>query len=299
MRELSYYHKKLVALIALVAGIIPGTKLFSQTFLDNIRIDHVLIAVDNLDSAKAEYEGYGFKVVYGGTAKNSLNALIFLMDGTLIELIGKDRMPNYFSFFHGIGIARLTGLMKDRITMFRKVPYGLFNYCLYTEHLDSTYNYLRSKSIRADKPKKFNRKRDDGRTIYWSLVGTKPYDLPFYINDYEPSRVSDSNYLNHKNGAIGIDSLEIETNKFDAYLDIYNRMYGQSPKITGNLSSRYARYWLKNQCVILRETTENRSTFGIKDFSKPTRVYLSLDKPQRAAKQLNDFIFLKGGTNKL
>lgn len=299
MRELSYYHKKLVTLITLVAGIIPGSKLFSQSFLDNIRIDHVLIAVDNLDSAKAEYERYGFRVVFGGAEKQSLNALIFLRDGTLIELIGKDRMPKYFSFFHGIGIARLTGLMKVRITMFRKVPSGLFNYCLYTEHLDSTYNYLRSKSIRADKPKNFKRKRDDGRTIYWSLVGTKPYDLPFYINDYVPSRLSDSTYLNHKNGVIGIDSLEIETNKFDAYLDIYNRMYGQSPKIIGSLSSRCARYWVNNQCVILRETTVKRSAFGRKDFSKPIRVYLSEDKPQSTMKIINEFIFLKGGTNKL
>ena len=188
--------------------------------------------------------------------------------------------------------------MKDRITMFRKIPSGLFNYCLYTKNLDSTYHYLRSRSIRADKPKEFSRKRDDGMKITCKLVGTEPYDLPFYINEYTPSRISDSTYLNHSNGAIGIDSLEIETNKFDVYLSIYNRIYDQSPKINWSSPLRSARYLIKDQCIILRETIENKSSFGKKDFSKPTKVYLKQGKPEGQIEALNEFIFLNGEMNK-
>lgn len=257
----------------------------------NIRIDHVLIAVPDLKAAKAEYEKYGFKVVYGGTEKKALNALIFLRDGTLIELIGKDRFPKYYSLLSGIGITRLLGLMKDRIAKFRKAPDGLFNYCLYVHDLDSTYTHFKENGIKCNKPIQLKRKREDGMTIKWSLVGTKPYDLPFFINDYTPPRLSDSTLLSHNNGAVGIDSLVVITDRFEFYVKVYNTLYNRSPYISGTLGSRKAEYVLSQQSVILSETTVPFTTFRKKQHSVPVKVYLkNLNKNNK--EELNQYLNL-------
>lgn len=263
----------------------------SQVFAQNTHIDHVLIAVPDLEAAKAEYENYGFKVVYGGTDKKALNALIFLSDRTLIELIGKDRFPKYYSLLSGIGITRLLGLMKDRIAKFRKAPEGLFNYCLYARDLDSTYTYLKKNGIKCNKPVQLKRKREDGMTTKWSLVGTKPYDLPFFINDYTPPRLSDSTLLTHNNGAAGIDSLIVTTDRFEFYVKVYNTLYNMSPYISGTPGLRKAEYILSHQSVILSESTGPFTTFRKKQHSVPVKVYLkNLNKSNK--KELNSYLNL-------
>lgn len=284
-RGLKYY----VCIYVLTALILSGFLSEAQI----VRIDHVLIAVDNLDSAKFEYEQNGFNVVYGGTKRKSLNALIFLKDGTVIELIGKDRFPWYYTILNKVGISKLFGLMKDRITKFRKAPDGLFNYCLYSTDLDSTYKNLKANLIKCDKPKQLNRKRDDGIVIKWSLIGTCPYDLPFYINDYSPSRVSDSLLLEHQNGVIGIDSLDVVTNQFESYLKLYNLIYNQSPIVNGSVGLRYARYHLKGQTLILKESVESFVTFNRKECSMPVMVYLSKRYGnQQFKKRINTYLNL-------
>lgn len=254
-------------------------------------VDHVLIAVPDLDAAKAEYEKYGFTVVYGGTEKKALNALIFLKDGTLIELIGKDRFPKYYSLLSGIGITRLPGLMKDRIAKFRKAPDGLFNYCLYARDLDSTYAHIKKSGIKCSRPVQLKRKREDGITTKWSLVGTKPYDLPFFINDYTPPRLSDSSLTEHVNGASGIDSLEVVTDRFDFYVKEYNTIYNQMAYISGSQGSRKAKYVLSGQKIILSETTASFKTFSKKEHSVPVKVYLK-NKDKGTKKEINPYLSL-------
>ncbi len=55
-----------------------------------IGIDHVLIAVEDLDIAVETYERLGFQVLRGGKHPNmgTHNALVPLADGTYLELIG-------------------------------------------------------------------------------------------------------------------------------------------------------------------------------------------------------------------
>jgi len=127
-----------------------------------LRLYHILIAVENLADSKKEYEGYGFTVVYGGTEKDTYSTFIFLKDSTLIELVGKDRSPRLFAFLNKLRITRLFSLMKDRITGFRKIKARVFNYCLYSNNLNSTHYCLKQNGIKAVPLKIFSRFREDG-----------------------------------------------------------------------------------------------------------------------------------------
>lgn len=264
----------------------------SQNYLTP-KIDHVLITVKNLDSAKLEYEKYGFTVVYGGSTKKAFNTLIFIRDVSVIELIGKDRLPFVYTFLNKLRFKKLFGMMKDRITAFRNLPVGLFNYCLYTESLDSTYKYLKRNGLKVAKPVSFSRLREDKIKIKWELVGSFPYDLLFFIKDYSPTRLRDSTYLIHKNKAIAIDTLVIETNTFDKYVKIYNVIYNQTPQMLLNNNVRTLTYKLPEQYVILKEASIVHSFFSKKDQSAPIKISVRCGQPlEIEQKKVNEFITL-------
>ena len=56
-----------------------------------IGIDHVVIAVNDLDATTRDFEGAGFTVVPGGEHKSgkSSNVLVAFQDGSYFELIRK------------------------------------------------------------------------------------------------------------------------------------------------------------------------------------------------------------------
>lgn len=283
-----------IVIFNLIISVFQDTNLQAQNVQDNkFRIDHVLIAVDNLDSAKKEYEQYGFTVVYGGDPLSALNALIFLKDGTLIELIGKDRFPFSYKLLNRLKITKLFGSMKDRITYFSSVPSGFFNYSIYSDRLDSSYYYLKSKGIKVDKPKEFKRKRDDNVIVKWQLIGIKPYDLPFVIGDYHPSRVSDSSFLNHRNKAIALDSLFIETTDFDSYVNDYSIFYQQAPLIKIIHDKRCANYNIKGITIHLMERTSIKTFFKKKDQSATSSFVVRCEGENKVYPQnINHFIKL-------
>lgn len=250
---------KIIILILIVLTI--QLKAQDEMSAANFRIDHLLIAVDNLDSAKKEYESYGFKVVYGGNERNALNALIFLKDGTAIELVGKDRFPVLYKVFNRLRLTLFFGIMKDRITTFPRVRAGFFNYSLFSDNLDSIYKYLSRNKIIVDEPRQFSRLRNDGVYINWKLVGTKPYDLPFIIGNYTPSRLSDSTFLEHENGAIAIDTIVIATISIEKYLNIYTLLYKAPIKIEAKNNTKTAYFKIDNITLELREVKAVNSFF--------------------------------------
>lgn len=50
------------------------------------KIGHVLIQVDHLETAIRQYRQMGFQVVSGGVPGKTNNALIYLKDGSFLEL---------------------------------------------------------------------------------------------------------------------------------------------------------------------------------------------------------------------
>lgn len=234
-----------------------------------LTLDHVLIATDNLSDAKARCERLGFTVVYGGNEKSALNALIFLEDGTLIELIGKDRFSAALSLLHFVRLTRLFGLMIDRIAAFPGVPAGLFNISLHSPDLRATYDRLSKNGFAVDRPTRLRRKRDDGATIKWELLGTAPYDLPFIIGDYSPGRLSDEKLVRHANGAIGIANVTIGCRDLSRYVDLYSRMLDAQAVMADRDGVRQAAFQLPGSVITLVASDKPRRGFTLADMSFP------------------------------
>lgn len=228
-----------------------------------------MIATERLSEAKAHCERLGFKVAYGGTERRALNALIFLKDGTLIELIGKDRFPAIVSLLRSMRLTRLFGLMIDRIASFPRVPAGLFNVSLHAADLHGTCRRLKENGIRVSRPTRLSRKRDDGVTVRWELLGTAPYDLPFIIGEYRPGRLSDASLMEHPNGAIGIDSVTIGCRDLARYGDIYTRLLEVQPVMATRNAVRCANFALTGSTVTLVESQDVPNIFTSADESFP------------------------------
>ena len=280
-------------------GLMSFSCVSAQKTRNDLKIDHVLIAVECLDSAVRQYESYGFKVVYGGSEKKALNALIFLKDGTLIELIGQDRFPLAYKLLNSARATLLFGRMKDRITSFPNVPAGFFNYCLYSNDIDEYYLYLKRQGIKVDKAKRFRRKREDGVTIQWELLGTSPYDLPFIISDYTPQRLTDSSYTIHSNNAIGIGSIIVETSDFTSYYNHYCVLYQQKPEIKIKNNERCSEFSVGSSAIVLTESNNHKVYFSKRDKSctsffiiKCSKQNQTLSKKYQGEKQLPVFLLL-------
>jgi hypothetical protein len=271
--------------------ILFSMKAFSQSSITrDIKLDHVLIAVDNLDTAAKEYEGYGFTVVYAGKKNRALNALIFLSDGSLIELIGKDRFPKYFNLLLMLKIYKLADIMKQRILNFKRIRNGLFNFSLYSSNLAETRWQLKKKNIRVGNIVKLSRKRDDLVKIKWDLVGLYPFDLPFFIGEYSPGRLSDSSQIVHSNGATAISAVFIKTRSFDKYMRLYNDLVARQPDtIRMHESQREAIYTLHKTKLYLQECNETINNFGKNDESAIYKIQI---ESVVSSGQLNPFVEL-------
>ena len=179
---------------------------------ENIRFDHAVIVVPELEQAISNFEALGFNVQRGGSSKPAHNALIYFSDGTYIELITLVSRPArlVFRFLYVAGIlglaARRTPTIRSRFILWFGGPTGLRDWCVRCSSLDNTIEHLRARGIETFDGKYFSRKKPDGEVAKWRLAGPANKQLPFLIEDISPTqiRVPYENNSNHANGATGI-----------------------------------------------------------------------------------------------
>jgi catechol 2,3-dioxygenase-like lactoylglutathione lyase family enzyme/HEAT repeat protein len=169
-----------------------------------IRLDHIVIAVHDLDGAIADYRALGFTVLPGGTHANGAthNALIVFEDGIYLELLAATgRAPSS----DGIDFSVLT--LGDE---------GLVGYALGTDDLDGEAERLRGAGVQIGEIVSGARHHSDGTRIAWRLLLIEPNSAtrgfaPFLIQDETPRawRVpTDEAGTTHPNGAVGIQGIE-------------------------------------------------------------------------------------------
>ena len=117
--------------------------------MTSLKLHHVVIKVDDLETAIKDFEKLEFTVTYEGEPESAQNALIFFHDGKFIELAymrGKFKIL-LFKFMHKTGITKLFGTMIDRIAGYLFVS-GEERICLdrygdtYRKYLDRTPRYI-------------------------------------------------------------------------------------------------------------------------------------------------------------
>jgi catechol 2,3-dioxygenase-like lactoylglutathione lyase family enzyme len=160
-------------------------------------IDHLVIAVDNLDAARDSYTALGFTVVEGGrhTGIGTYNALIAFQDGAYLELIAFYEPRDDHRWF--------APLQKGQ---------GLVDFCLQTDDLPGDTVALRRAGVDIGEPEHRDRKRPDGKDIRWifSLArGAHRGVAPFIIADETGRDERVPRERTHANGVTGVGTVTV------------------------------------------------------------------------------------------
>ena len=177
-------------------------------------IDHVAIAVSELDSAIVSYVRAGFNVVPGGKHPiGSHNALIAFPDGSYLELIAFTKPDSG----HPWQAALENGS-------------GIVDFCMATDDLAADIDAIRRAGAEIGDPSPLTRDRPDGYHLSWVLAIPKPpYNgqLPFLIKDDTPRDERVPRERSHRNGATGIRTLAIAVDDPAITSRYYARVLGR------------------------------------------------------------------------
>ncbi len=145
-----------------------------------IGVDHVLVAIDDMDAAAKAYRRLGFEVQPGGEhpRMGTFNSLVPVADGAYIELIGvkdrglADKFPNSRLVVRALG-------RENRIATF----------ALVSNNLKQDIETLRARGLEIGDPIDGERMRPDGQKVAWRSAHFEDPNLPFLIEDITPHHV--------------------------------------------------------------------------------------------------------------
>ena len=160
-------------------------------------IDHLVIAVEDLEAARKSYTALGFTVMEGGrhTGIGTYNALIAFEDGAYLELIAFYEPRDDHRWF--------APLQKGQ---------GLVDFCLQTDDLPGDTVALRRAGVDIGEPEKRNRVRPDGVDVRWvfSLArGPHRGVAPFIIADETGRDERVPRQRTHASGVTGVGSVTV------------------------------------------------------------------------------------------
>src|SRR5262245_10497309 len=159
-------------------------------------IDHLVIAVKDLDQAARDYEHLGFTVIPGGQHPvGSHNALIAFKDGSYLEIIAFYREAIEHRWWEP--------LVKGE---------RLVDFCFQTDDLRGDTNKLRQAGVEINDPVPWSRKRPDGFELKWLLslaTGSHRGVAPFLIEDVTPRSERIPRQFSHVNGITGIRQVNV------------------------------------------------------------------------------------------
>jgi hypothetical protein len=161
-----------------------------------IGIDHLVVAVADLEAAARSYRDLGFTVVAGGRHPTAThNALIAFEDGTYLELI---------AFYEPSPEHRWWAPLQR--------GGGLVDFCCRTTRLLADTLALRQAGVQVDDPRPQSRVRPDGYTVRWRLAlptGAHRGAVPFLIEDETPRDERVPRHRRHDNRVTGIRTLTV------------------------------------------------------------------------------------------
>jgi len=159
-------------------------------------IDHLVVAVPDLDKAVQSYARLGFTVVPGGRHPvGTHNALIAFADGAYVELIAFYEPNPAHKWWEPL---RKGG--------------GLVDYCMQTDDLRGDTAAFRKAGVEIDDPSPLSRKRPDGYELHWVLsIPRGPHRgvAPFLIEDETPRDERVPRQHAHPNQVTGIRTVTV------------------------------------------------------------------------------------------
>ncbi|GAB3769115.1 VOC family protein [Ramlibacter monticola] len=179
-----------------------------------LALDHVVIAVRDLERTVADYTATGFTVVAGGRhpGRHTRNALVVFEDGAYIELIAYDAPSPEERWW------RVLDAHGE----------GLVDFALLPRDLAATVAAARSRGLAGLVDRPGGRARPDGVRIEWQSARPSTSDLPFLCFDVTPRalRVPEGEVRRHANGALGISEVAVAVGDLPATLERYRAYLG-------------------------------------------------------------------------
>ncbi|HWQ11171.1 MAG TPA: VOC family protein [Roseiflexaceae bacterium] len=181
-------------------------------------IDHLVILVNDLDSAVADYATLGFTVAPGGehTGGATHNALVPFQDGSYLELI-----------------AFLREEPGHRWARHRAIGEGLVDFALLPDAIVEDIAAARARGLEIKGPTPGGRTRPDGQQVAWLLGEPATPDMPFLCADVTPRelRVPPGDARMHANLASGIAELTVAVRDVQASAARYRALLGSEPVV--------------------------------------------------------------------
>ncbi len=228
------------------------------------RFDHVVIAVNSLDVAVADFAQLGFTVIRGGKHASGAthNALICFKDGSYIELMAST------------GITAKPG--TEDYTFMLENGEGVVAYVLGADDIAAAAQAMRGRGVGVGEPVKGSRTRHDGTEIIWKSARVGTSMSPFFIEDVTAHnlRVPDEEAtISHANGITGVSGVKVLTNDLDRSVARYETMLGMtSPREYGGVKFELAHAF---RLQLALPTTETGKTYLKQRGSVPYEIYLA------------------------
>jgi len=180
-------------------------------------IDHIVILVDDLAAAAADYTALGFTVTPGGehTGGATHNALVVFADDAYLELIAFKRpAPEHHWYRHSA------------------LGEGLIDFALLPTMIEADLAAACERGLAIEGPFPGGRLRPDGKQVAWQTGRTPTPDLPFLCADVTPRelRVPAGAARVHANGVTGIVSLTVAVADLGASVARYRALLGTAER---------------------------------------------------------------------
>ena len=195
-----------------------------------LRLDHVVIAVGDLEQAVARYKDAGFTVAPGGRhpGRNTSNALVVFEDGAYLELITYSAPSPDERWW------RELDAHGD----------GLVDFALIPRDLPAVIAQAQARGLTdITGPLPGERVRPDGERVVWQTARQAHHDLPFLCADITPRalRVPEGAQCCHRNGASGLAEVTVAVADVQASLARYRAFLGDEAVRDGEVMLECAR----------------------------------------------------------
>jgi catechol 2,3-dioxygenase-like lactoylglutathione lyase family enzyme len=162
-----------------------------------LALDHIVIAVADLEAAFTDYTKLGFTVIRGGAHANGIthNVLVVFADGAYLELIAFKRSDpdNRWS------------------RVYERAGEGFVDYALLPDNIDAVVAAAQQRGLDMADPEPGGRHRPDGARLEWKTARSPRSDVPFLCGDVTPRslRVQEGDVRRHANGVVGVATLMV------------------------------------------------------------------------------------------
>ena len=187
-----------------------------------LSIDHIVIAVTDLDAAVRDYAALGFTVLPGGEhPRGSRNALVVFEDGAYLEIIAFPRPVPGFRWWQ---------------VMDRAGP-GLVDYAVLPDDFEADLARARAAGIVIEGPIEGGRLQPDGARLAWRSARPPEPDIPFLVTDVTPRdlRVPAGAARRHPNGVTGVAGVTVAVQDLASSTARYRALLGREPLAAGGV----------------------------------------------------------------